>query len=160
MVDPLGGAYAIESLTDAIEAGALRYIENIDKMGGVVKAIEAGYIQREIQDSAYRYQKAVEAEEEIVVGVNKFTVDEEVPGGLLKVDPEIEIQQRERLADLRARREDTQVEAVLSALSTAARTEANLVPCIFEAVRAYATVGEISNSLRSVFGEYHGQAIF
>ena len=160
VVDPLGGAYAIESLTDAIEAGALRYIENIDKMGGVVKAIESGYIQREIQDSAYLYQKAVEAEEEVVVGVNKFTIDEEVPGGLLKVDPVIEVRQRERLADLRTRRDGARVESALESLRAAARAEENLVPCIFEAVRAYGTVGEISNTLRSVFGEYHGQSTF
>jgi len=160
VVDPLGGSYAIESLTDSIEAGALQYIENIDKIGGVVKAIEAGYIQREIQDSAYRYQKAVEAGEEIVVGVNNYVIDEEVPGGLLKVNPEIELQQRERLAKLRARRDGGRVEDVLESLRAAARVEDNLVPCIFEAVRAYATVGEISNALRSVFGEYQGQPTF
>ena len=160
VVDPLGGSYAIESLTDAIEEGVLRYIESIDEKGGMVKAIEAGYIQREIQDSAYLYQKAVEAKEEVVVGVNQFQMEEEEPTGLLKVDPEIEVQQREGLGALRARRDGDRVDAALNALGAAARGSENLVPLIFETVRAYATVGEISNALRAVFGEYEAQSIF
>jgi methylmalonyl-CoA mutase N-terminal domain/subunit len=153
-VDPLAGAYCVEVLTDEIEARAEAYIRKIDEMGGMLAAIESGYVQREIQDSAYKTQLAVEAGSQVVVGVNQFAVDADVHVPLLVVDPQSEVEQVERLREVRSQRDGERVSRALSVLTDVARGAENLMPCILEAVEAYATVGEISNSLRSVFGEY------
>jgi methylmalonyl-CoA mutase N-terminal domain/subunit len=154
-VDPFAGSYAIEALTGKIEGEARDYIERIDGIGGAVRAIEAGYQQKEIEESAYRYQMEVESGERIVVGVNEFTVQEEEFGGkLLKVDPKVEKAQVERLWALKTRRNNAQVQRCLTALEDAARGGENLMPLIREAVGVYATLGEISDSLRKVFGVY------
>jgi methylmalonyl-CoA mutase, N-terminal domain len=152
--DPLGGSYAIEHLTDEIEAGAVEYLKKIDAMGGMLRAIEVGYVQREIQEAAYRYQKAVEAQEQVVVGVNRFQLEEEPPVNLLRIDPALEEAQVERVRALRDRRDTQAVIEALSKLRDAAQTSENLLPRILECVEAYATVGEISNALREIWGEY------
>jgi methylmalonyl-CoA mutase N-terminal domain/subunit len=154
-VDPLAGSWFVESLTDAIEHGAREYLERIDGMGGAVRAIEAGFQQREIHDAAYRWQKAVESEDAIVVGVNRFAQDEDIRPEILHVDEGLQETRRARLAALRDRRDATAVEAALAALESAARDGANLMPHVLAAVEAYATLGEISDRLRAVFGEYH-----
>jgi methylmalonyl-CoA mutase N-terminal domain/subunit len=153
-VDPVGGSYAIENLTNEIESRAREYLEKIDAMGGVLRAIENGYVQGEIQNAAYEYQQTVESGEQIVVGVNQFRNKEERPIPLLRVDPEIERQQVERLNSLRARRDAGRAAAALAEIERRARTTENLLPAIQTAVEAYATVGEISDALRRVFGEY------
>ncbi len=154
-VDPLAGSYYLEQLTDDIEKEAWDYINRIEKMGGMVQAIEAGYVQKEIQDSAYRYQKAVESGDRVVVGVNKFTVEEKEPAGLLKVDPALGKIQAKKLQDVRNTRDNRKTSDTLQALGEAAKdTKTNLMPFIMEAVRSYATLGEISNVLRKEFGEY------
>jgi methylmalonyl-CoA mutase N-terminal domain/subunit len=152
--DPLGGSYAIEHLTDAIEAGAVAYLEKIAALGGMLRAIEIGYVQREIQEAAYRYQKAVEAREQVVVGVNRFQVDEEPPVNVLRIDPALEQAQVERVRALRERRDTQAATAALNKLKQAAATDENLLPRILECVESYATVGEISNALRDIWGEY------
>lgn len=154
-IDPLAGSYAIEAMTNEIEKRAAEYIEKIDSMGGMVKAIEIGYVQKEIHESAYRHQLAVERGEEIIVGVNKFQVREEnMVREILKVDPELERKQKERLKKLKERRDNEKVAKLLSKIKEIAGTDENLFPYVLEAVKAYATVGEISNALREVFGEY------
>ena len=152
--DPLGGSYAIEHLTDEIEAGAVEYLKKIETMGGMLRAIETGYVQREIQESAYRYQKAIEKQEQVVVGVNRFQVDEEAPVNVLRIDPALEQAQVASVRALRERRDSQRATAALNALEQAAMTSENLLPRILECVEAYATVGEISNTLRRVWGEY------
>jgi methylmalonyl-CoA mutase, N-terminal domain len=152
--DPLAGSYAIEQLTDEIETRASEYLKKIDAMGGMLRAIETGYVQREIQEAAYRYQKAIEAQEEIVVGVNRFQIDEEQPVQTLRIDPALETAQVERVRAVRAKRNAEVTEGVLTKLEHAAASDANLLPHILECVEAYATVGEISNRLRRVWGEY------
>jgi methylmalonyl-CoA mutase N-terminal domain/subunit len=152
--DPLGGSYAIEHLTDEIEEAAVEYLKKIDTMGGMLRAIETGYVQREIQEAAYRYQKAVEAQEQVVVGVNRFQLEEEPPVKVLRIDPALEQAQVERLRALRERRDAATVTAALTKLKQAATTDENLLPRILECVEAYATVGEISNTLREIWGEY------
>jgi methylmalonyl-CoA mutase N-terminal domain/subunit len=154
LVDALGGSYAVEAATDRLEAAARAYLQKIDALGGMVAAIEQGYVQREIQDAAYRYQLQIERGERIVVGVNKFRVAHEEPVPILKVDPRIEAEQVERLRALRARRDGAAVARGLEAVERAARDGSNLMPPILDAVRAYATVGEIADTLRAVFGEY------
>ena len=153
-VDPLAGSYYVESLTDEIEARARDYLARIDEMGGALAAIEAGYIQREIQESAYRYQKAVETQEQIVVGVNRFQVTEDHKPRLLRVDESTQALQIERLRQLRSGRDNDAVRRALAALQDAASGNDNLMPFILSAVEAYATTGEICNALRRVFGEY------
>src|SRR5689334_6977390 len=152
--DPLAGSYAIEELTTEIESRAEEYLKKIDAMGGTLRAIETGYVQREIQEAAYRYQRAVESEDAIVVGVNKFQVDEEDAVSTLRIDPSLESAQVERVRALRARRDQDRCERSLASLDEAARSEANLLPSILDCVESYATVGEISNRLRKVWGEY------
>jgi methylmalonyl-CoA mutase N-terminal domain/subunit len=152
-IDPLAGSYFVESLTDALEERAWEYIHKIDELGGSVRAIEQGYIQREIEEAAYRYQQALEEQRAIVVGVNKFPVEEEHMPPILKVDPEVGRRQAAKLAALRERRNNAAVSAALSALDEAARGSANLMPRILAAIECYATLGEISNTLRGVFGE-------
>lgn len=152
--DPLAGSYAIEQLTEEIETRASEYLKKIDAMGGMLRAIETGYVQREIQESAYRYQRAIESQEAIVVGVNKFQVEGEQPVSTLRIDPALETAQVERLRALRARRSNELTDSSLQRLEQAASTNENLLPKILECVEAYATVGEISNRLRKVWGEY------
>ncbi len=159
-VDPLAGSYLIESLTNAIEERAMDYIRKIDEIGGVVRAIEEGYIQREIQNSAYEYQKRVESGEEVVVGVNRFQIEEPPPENLLRVDPEVEKKQRMRIAELKKRRDSSKVQSLLAELEKAASGQENLMPYIIEAVKNYATLGEISDALRNVFKEYEQKVVF
>jgi methylmalonyl-CoA mutase N-terminal domain/subunit len=153
-VDPLAGSYAVEALTDEIERRAMEYIAQIDEMGGALAAIERGFIQNEIQDAAYRYQKAVEAKEQIVVGVNEFTVDEELKLERLRVDPAMEQNQRDKVAVLRARRDPARVSELRARLETAARGSENLMPLLIACVEGDVTLGEICGILREVWGEY------
>jgi methylmalonyl-CoA mutase, N-terminal domain len=153
-VDPLAGSYAVEQLTSEIERRALEYLERIDAMGGMLHAIEVGYVQREIQEAAYQYQRAVESGEAVVVGVNRFRADEETEVPTLRIDPSIERAQVERLRSLRERRDNERVEVTLTLLEEAARGTENLLPRILDCVEALATVGEISRRLRHVWGEY------
>ncbi|HEX8890219.1 MAG TPA: methylmalonyl-CoA mutase family protein [Pyrinomonadaceae bacterium] len=153
-VDPFAGSYAIEELTNEIESRAVDYIEKIDAMGGMLRAIETGYVQREIQDAAYKYQRAIETNEQIVVGLNRFQSKEETTVPLLRVDPEIEQAQVERLRSVRARRDAEAARAALVRLEEAARGTENILPRILDCVEAYVTVGEISHRLRRVWGEY------
>ncbi|MFQ6015297.1 MAG: methylmalonyl-CoA mutase [Anaerolineae bacterium] len=153
-IDPLAGSYALESLTDEIEELAQEYLNRIDQLGGAVKAIQAGFMQREIQESAYRYQKEVEGKDRIVVGVNQFVTDQESHLKLLRVDPAVQREQVKRLAEVRRRRDQRRVTELLAKLKEAASGDANLMPIILECVEAYATLGEICQQLRVVFGEY------
>jgi methylmalonyl-CoA mutase N-terminal domain/subunit len=153
-VDPAAGSYAVEALTDAIEAGARDYLARIDALGGTLRAIEAGYIQAEIQKAAYDYQQAVERGEQVVVGVNRFVAEEERPIPTLRMDPEIERAQVERLRALRTRRNPAKVAAALADVERRAASGENLMPAILAAVEALASVGEISDALRRTFGEY------
>jgi len=152
--DPAGGSYYLEQLTDAIEREAREYLEKIDALGGALPAIEAGYIQSQIQNSAYEFQRAVERGERVVVGVNRFRTDGGPGIPAFRVDPEIEPEQVERLRALRAARDSKTVRERLDRLEQAARGDQNLMPFILEAAEAYATIGEISDRLRLVFGEY------
>jgi methylmalonyl-CoA mutase N-terminal domain/subunit len=158
-VDPVAGSYAIEKLTDEIETGAQEYISNIDVMGGMLRAIEAGYVQQEIQKAAYDYQKAVDSGEQVVVGVNRFQAEEERPIPTLRLDPAIEREQVTRLNALRARRDTAKTKAALAEIERRARGSENLMPVILAAVEVYATVGEISDALRRAFGEYQESVI-
>ena len=153
-VDPLAGSYAIEELTNEIEQRAIDYLDKIDALGGTLRAIESGYIQREIQNSAYEYQRAVETNDAIVVGVNRFETEQQSTVKTLRVDPTIEQAQIERVRAVRDRRDAANCEAALVRLEQAARGSENVLPRILECVEALATVGEISNRLRSVWGEY------
>jgi methylmalonyl-CoA mutase N-terminal domain/subunit len=155
-VDPLGGSYFIEELTDRIEAQASDLIEKIENAGGVVTAIEDGFIQRQIENSAYEYQQEIEKGERIIVGVNEFQIDEQTKPPLLRVDPDVENAQVEGLRELRENRDNKKVEEALSKLSGCARNTSNLMPEILAAVKTYATLGEICQVLREVFGEYRG----
>jgi methylmalonyl-CoA mutase N-terminal domain/subunit len=158
-IDPLAGSYYVESLTDRIQQEAEVYIATIDGLGGAVKAIEKGYIQQEIQDAAYAYQMDVESGDRVVVGMNKFQVKEGPPKGLLRVDPIIGEQQNARLKTLRAGRDNARVKSALEAVRKAAEGTDNLMPPILEAVKAYATLGEICDGMRAVFGEYQQKVI-
>lgn len=158
-VDPLAGSYYVEAMTNDIEARAMEYIKKIDDMGGAVKAIERGYIQQEIQDSAYNYQMEIEKGDRIVVGMNKFQIKEAAPKGLLKVDPVVGEFQAQKLAKLRAERDNSKTSQALAALRKAAGTDENLMPFIIDAVKTYATLGEICQVLRDVFGEYQQSVI-
>ena len=153
-IDPVAGSFAIEKLTSEIEAAAQDYISKIDAMGGMLRAIETGYVQQEVQKSAYEYQRAVDSGEQVVVGVNRFQAEEEHPIPTLLVDPEIEKTQVARLHALRARRDAPKTVAALAEVERRARGSENLMPAILSAVEAYATVGEISDALRRAFGEY------
>jgi methylmalonyl-CoA mutase, N-terminal domain len=157
--DPVAGSYAIEKLTDEIEAGAQEYISKIDALGGVLRAVETGYIQQEIQKSAFEYQNAVDSGEQVVVGVNRFQTDDEKPIPTLRIDPEIERTQIARLNALRARRDTNKAQSALAEIERRARTTENLMPAILTAVEAFATVGEISDALRRAFGEYHESVV-
>jgi methylmalonyl-CoA mutase, N-terminal domain len=158
-VDPIAGSYAIEKLTNEIESAAQVYISKIDALGGMLRAIEAGYPQMEIQKSAYEYQQAVESGEQVVVGVNRFQTTEEQSIPTMRIDPEIERSQIARLNSLRARRDSAKSQAALEEVERRARGSENLMPGILAAVEAYATVGEISDALRRAFGEYRESVV-
>lgn len=153
-VDPLAGSYYVESLTNRIEKEAWDYINKIDELGGADKAIEQGYIQREIQDASYEYQKEIESGERVVVGMNKFQIEEAPPEGLLKVDPSVGELQAKKIAAMKAKRDGNAVNAALDVLKEAAKGDANLMPLILDCARKYCTEGEICGVLREVFGEY------
>src|SRR5438552_6095568 len=153
-IDPLAGSFYIESLTNEIETRAAAYLEKIDALGGMIRALERGYVQQEIQNAAYEYQQQVDRGEATVVGVNKFTVDEEKPIPIFQADEALERKQVGRLRALRARRDQQAWEAALKSVEEAARSGANLMPRILQAIEASATVGEISDTLRRIFGEY------
>ena len=153
-VDPFAGSYCIEALTDGIEKEAVAYLEKISQMGGMLRAIERGYVQQEIQNAAYEYQRAVDSGDAVVVGVNRFTRETEPEIALQRIDEALERKQVERLRALRVRRDAANWQAGLRAVEDAARGGANLMPAILQAVEAYATVGEIAGKLREVFGEY------
>jgi methylmalonyl-CoA mutase N-terminal domain/subunit len=153
-VDPMAGSYYVENLTNEIENRAKEYLGKIDGLGGMLRAIERGYVQQEIQNAAYEYQQVVDRQETIVVGMNRFTIEEEKPIPIQRIDESLERKQVERLRALRSRREATAWQDSLKSVEEAARSGANLMPRILGAVEAYATVGEISDALRKVFGEY------
>ena len=158
-VDPVAGSYAIEYLTNEIEKGALAYIEKIDSLGGMLRAIETGFVQGEIQKAAYEFQRAVEKKDQIVVGVNEFVAEEQRAIPTLRIDPQIERDQIARVQALRTKRDATRTAAALAELQRRAATNDNLLPAILAAVEAYATVGEISDALRRVFGEYQESVV-
>ncbi len=158
-VDPLGGSYYIESLTNQMEESIMDYLEKIDQMGGAIESVEKGYMQKEIQQSAYRYQKDIENDEKAVVGVNRFVTEEDVDMELLRVTPAVAEQQKKRLAEVRESRDEQRVEESLSQLREVASSQDNLLPSIIEAVRSYATLGEICGILREELGEYQQQAL-
>lgn len=154
VVDPFGGSYYVESLTDKIEAEVQQYLDKIDAMGGATAAIETGYIQKEIQESAYKYHQQVESKEQVVVGVNDFIDEAKDHIPIQRVDPAIETRQKEKLRQVKAKRDQNKVESTLKELDNAARGTENLLPYIVEAVGAYATVGEISGTLKTAFGKF------
>ena len=158
-IDPVAGSYAIEHLTNEIESGAVAYIEKIDSLGGILRAIESGFVQSEIQKAAYEYQRTVETREQVVVGVNDFIAEEERGVPTLRIDPQIEREQVQRLQALRAKRDTKRTQAAVADLERRAATSENLMPAILVAVEAYATVGEISDALRRAFGEYQESVI-
>src|SRR5246127_2808399 len=158
-IDPVAGSYAIEHLTNEIESGALAYIEKIDSMGGMFRAIESGFVQGEIQKAAYEFQRAVEKKEQVVVGVNVFVAEDGPQIPTLRIEAEIERSQVARLQALRARRDSAKTSAALAELDRRARSSKNLLPAILGAVEAYATVGEISDTLRRVYGEYQESVV-
>jgi len=156
-IDPLGGSYYVEALTEKIEQEVNAYLDQIKEIGGAVQAVEEGYMQREIHQNAYETQKNIEKEEEIIVGLNKFTLDEEVDPDLLKVDETLEKEQITAISNIRKERNQTDVNQALEALKeNAERPDSNLIPYILDAVKAYATIGEICNVMREEFGEYTG----
>jgi methylmalonyl-CoA mutase N-terminal domain/subunit len=159
-VDPIAGSYYVEALTNEIEQQANDYIEKIDDMGGAVVATEKGYMQREIVESAYKNQREVEKKEKVIVGVNEFTIDEKIALKTLRVDPAVEKQQIEKLNALKHRRNKRKMETAIEKLRNAAEKEENVMPPVLEAVKAYATLGEICDALRSIYGEYKAPSIF
>jgi methylmalonyl-CoA mutase N-terminal domain/subunit len=159
-VDPLAGSYYVENLTDNIVSQAEDYLRKIDDMGGVIPAIESGYVQGEIANSSYEYQKKVESKDRTIVGVNQFQVEEPPPQGLLKVEMTVGERQAEKLKALRAGRSAQAVKTALGKVGKAAETSENLMPVILEAVKVEATIGEICDVLRGVFGEYTGTTTF
>ncbi|MBC7229229.1 MAG: methylmalonyl-CoA mutase family protein [Actinobacteria bacterium] len=161
VIDPLGGSYFVEALTDRMEREAEEYFRRIEELGGVLAAIDQGFFQREIADAAYRYQREIESGKRVVVGVNRYRNEEETLSiELLKIDPAVEKKQRDKLAELRSSRSSSQVDASLEALKEGARGDANLMPLILSCARAYCTEGEIIGALREVFGEYRETPLF
>jgi methylmalonyl-CoA mutase N-terminal domain/subunit len=158
-VDPLGGSYYLEAMTDRIEAQTYEYFDRIGKLGGVIPAIEAGFFQREIADAAYRYQHETDTRQRIIVGVNEYVSDEPLSVPLLEMDPQGYDRQVARLERVRGERDNALTQAALARLEGAARDKTNLMPPILEAVHAYATLGEIMSVLRNVFGEYREPVI-
>jgi methylmalonyl-CoA mutase N-terminal domain/subunit len=159
-VDPLGGSHFVEALTDAVEAGARAYLEKLEGMGGAVRALERGFQQREIHEAAYRWQKRVESGDAVVVGVNRFAIQDDVKPAVLRVDPGLEHERRERLAQRRKARSASAAEAALTAVERAARGSDNVMPAILTAVEAEATLGEIADRMRAVFGTHQDAAAF
>jgi methylmalonyl-CoA mutase N-terminal domain/subunit len=157
-VDPLGGSYFVEGLTDYMEEKALAYFDRIDELGGVLPGIDQGFFQREIADAAFTFQRELEAREKVMVGVNQFVDDAPAEIPILKIDPEVERAQIERLRELKHARDSARVERCLESLRAAAVAELNVMPCILDAVRAYATVQEVSDAMKSVFGSYREPA--
>jgi len=153
-VDPLGGSYYVESLTDEIEKRACEYIAKVDQIGGAVAAIEKGYIQLEVQERSYRYQREIESASRVLVGVNKFQIQEPPVKGLLKVDPRVREHQIKSLAELKSSRDARKVQTSLQNLKKVAQGDGNLMVPVLESVRSYCTLGEICDVLRNVFGEY------
>jgi methylmalonyl-CoA mutase, N-terminal domain len=153
-IDPLAGSHFVEALTDELERRAVEYIEQIDKRGGAVKAIEEGYQQTEIHNAAFRYQQEIERKERIIVGVNQFTLEDEPLPDLLRIDPALERRQAERVAAVRAERNQAAAKSALAKVTETARGSGNLMPVIVDAVRNYCTLGEIADAMREVFGEY------
>ncbi len=153
-VDPLGGSYFVEALTDEVEAKAWEYIKRIDAMGGSVAAIEQGFMQNEIARSSYEYQDTIEKGKKIIVGLNKFTAEEKPQGDVFSVDDEIRNLQVKKIQKLKKERDNSTVKTALSEIETAARGKENLMPHILEAVENYATLGEIADVMRKVFGEF------
>ncbi|MEO0134164.1 MAG: methylmalonyl-CoA mutase family protein, partial [candidate division WOR-3 bacterium] len=161
VIDPLGGSYFVEYLTNKLEEEAYRYFEKIEKMGGMVAAIKAGYPQREIAEAAYRYQKELEEKKRIIVGVNEFVLEnEKIEIPLLRIDPEVERRQVERLEKLRKERDNIICERKLKELKMAAKSNENIMYPILECARVYCTLGEIIGALKEVFGEYKEEAFF
>lgn len=158
-IDPFAGSYAVESLTNEIEKKAWEYIEKIDEIGGMVKAIENGYVQKEILNTAYDTQLKIESKKDVIVGVNKFSTEEEEPREVLKLDPTVEERQKDKLKKLRDERDNEKVDNALKALKKAANSDENLMEYIIEAVQVYATLGEITNVLRDVYGEFNESVI-
>jgi methylmalonyl-CoA mutase N-terminal domain/subunit len=158
--DPIGGSWFVERLTDEIEERAREYIKRIDDMGGAVEVIENGWMKREIEEAAFRINQGIESGERVVVGVNRFEVDDEQPVEIVPLDPDLEVRQRERLARVRDERDQAAVDAALKSLSEAAKGTDNLLPSMREALAAYATLGEVSDVLRDVFGEYEPRSTF
>jgi methylmalonyl-CoA mutase N-terminal domain/subunit len=159
-IDPLAGSYCIESLTDAVEEEATKYIDKIDELGGAVTAIEKGYMQREIVETAYRHQQQVERKEKIVVGLNQYATEDKTPIKTLRVNPAVEKKQIAQIATLRRKRNTQKVRTVLDRLHHASEHEENLMPVMIEAVRNYATLGEICDVLREVYGVYRAPTVF
>jgi methylmalonyl-CoA mutase N-terminal domain/subunit len=160
-IDPLAGSYFVEAFTNKLEEEAYRYFDNIDSMGGVIAAIEKGYPQREIADAAYRYQREIETNKRVIVGVNDFILEgEETRIPVLKIDPEVERTQIERLKKTRKERDNKKVQEALDNLRKASEGDNNVMPHVVDAVKAYATVGEICDVWREVFGEWEEPKIF
>jgi len=159
-VDPMAGSHYMESLCDEIEEQVLNYLKKIDKMGGALKAIEKGFFQSEIRQNAYRLKKEVDSNERILIGVNKFAEKSEKKHDLLRVDDSLGKKQEKAIKELRKSRDNKKTEYALSKMQNAAETDKNLMPFILDAVLAYATTGEISNTFREVFGEYRPKEIF
>jgi methylmalonyl-CoA mutase N-terminal domain/subunit len=160
-IDPLGGSYYLEDLTNRLEAGAYEYFERIEKLGGVIPAIKDNFFQREIAEASFRYQSEVEARQRIIVGVNRYELEDEVEPELLKIDPALEAEQIERVRALRARRDSATVEAALARLQEAAASEdVNLMPLIVDGSRAYVTMGEMCDALREVWGVWRETPVF
>jgi len=159
-IDPLGGSYVIEALTNRIEKEAFDYIKRIDDLGGIIKAINIGFPQKEIADAAYRYQLELDRGGRVIVGVNKYIADEEIPIQTLKIDEKVDAGQKERLNEIKKSRNNESVKSHLCSIADAARSGKNLMPFIIDAVREYATVGEISDIFREVYGVYRDPAYF
>jgi methylmalonyl-CoA mutase N-terminal domain/subunit len=159
-VDPMAGSYYLEYLCDEIEDGVRKYLKQIEKMGGALKAIEKGFFQSEIRQNAYRLKKEVDSGDRVLVGVNKFSDEKEAKQELLRIDDSVEKKQKAALKKLRSERDNKKVEYALSKMQSAAEKEDNLMPFILNAAKAYATTGEISNTFRQVFGEYRPKEVF
>jgi methylmalonyl-CoA mutase N-terminal domain/subunit len=158
-IDPLGGSYFVEALTDRMERDALDYIRRIEELGGVVAAIESGFQQKEIADAAYKYQHQTDTGEKTIVGLNEYTMQDERRPEILKIGAEVEQRQVERLRQLRENRDQAQVDRALALLRRGAETDTNLLPLMLDAVRAYATVGEVCEALVPVFGTYRETSV-
>jgi methylmalonyl-CoA mutase N-terminal domain/subunit len=160
-IDPLGGSYYVEDLTNRLEAEAYEYFDRIEKLGGVVQAIKENFFQREIAEASFRYQAEVEAKQRIIVGVNRYELEDEPELELLRIDPSLEQQQIERVGALRGRRDSVKVEAALARLKEgAAREDVNLMPLLVDAARDYVTLGEMCDALREVWGVWRETPVF